>query len=77
MLHQAVQVVTPDLNGLMDPYLHTVQSSLPKGEVWLSHTVTVQLALCTIRIEPVTALEMIMIYIHVSLSGIQLENLAS
>ena len=77
MLHQAVHVVTADLNGLTDLYLHTLQSSLSKGDVWLSHSATMELTLCTIRIVPVTALEMMMIYIHVSLSGIQLENLAS
>ena len=43
MLDQAAHVVTTDLKGLINSYLHTVQSSSPKGEVWLSHIVTVVL----------------------------------
>jgi len=67
MLHQAVHVVTTDLNGLMDPYLHTLQSSSPK-EALLCHIATMEQTLCTNRLAPVTALEMIR-YIHASLQG--------
>jgi hypothetical protein len=40
MLHQAVHMVTTELNGLVDSYRHTLQSSYPKGKVWLSHIAT-------------------------------------
>jgi hypothetical protein len=77
MLHQAVHVVTTDLKELMDPYLHTFQSSSPNEKVRQSHIAAMELTLYRNWIAPVTSLEIMMRYVHVSLSRIQPENLDS